>query len=90
MGGGRLTPVGYGHRSVEFILKACRDAAAMKTLAERQKFIRQLDADGIMATPANSSYNELVIEAGRKSILSGGREVVIRYGDRPGIEFRQY
>jgi hypothetical protein len=26
-----------------------------------------------MATPANSAYNELVIEAGRLSILNGGR-----------------
>ena len=89
-GGGKLTPVGYGHRSVEFIIKACRDAAAMKTLTDRQKFIHQLDDDGIMATPANSSYNELVIEAGRKSILSGGREVLIHYGDKPGVEFRTY
>jgi len=30
-----------------------------------------------MATPANSAYNELVIEAGRLSILNGGREVLI-------------
>jgi len=32
-----------------------------------------------MATPANSNYNELVIEAGRQSILNGGREVTIKY-----------
>ena len=39
----------------------------------RRKFL----AAGIMATPANSSYNELVVEAGRESILNGGREVRI-------------
>ena len=87
-GGGYLTPVGYGHRSVEFILKACRDAAAITERSARRKFIQQLDADGIMATPANSSYNELVIEAGRKSILAGGREVLIKYGEKPTVEFR--
>ena len=38
-----------------------------------------------MATPANSSYNELVIEAGRASILSGGREVAIEYGEQPAV-----
>jgi hypothetical protein len=39
--------------------------------------LRQIDEAGIMATPANSSYNERVIEAGRESILNGGREVTI-------------
>jgi hypothetical protein len=32
-----------------------------------------------MATPGNSSYNELVIEAARESILGGGRVVEIAY-----------
>jgi hypothetical protein len=50
----------------------------------------QFDADGVLATPFNSSYNELVVEAGRKSILSGGREVVINYDDKAGVDFRQY
>jgi D-galacturonate reductase len=89
-GGEGLTPVGYGHRSAEFIIKACRKAAGMKSLGERQAFIKQLDADGIMATPSNSSYNELVIEAGRKSILAAGREVSIQYGVKAGIAFREY
>jgi hypothetical protein len=39
-----------------------------------------------MATPANSSYNELVVEAGRKSILDGGREMRIEYGDKPHVQ----
>jgi hypothetical protein len=41
------------------------------------------DQEGIMATPKNSSYNELVIEAGRLSITNGGREAVIEYGENP-------
>jgi D-galacturonate reductase len=89
VGGEGLEPTGYGHRSAEFILRACVKAGRMSKLAERQKYLAQLDADGIMATPANSSYNELVIEAGRMSILNGGREVEIQYGDKPGVKFRQ-
>ncbi|UCF35391.1 MAG: Gfo/Idh/MocA family oxidoreductase, partial [Acidobacteriota bacterium] len=55
-GGEGLVPVGYGHRSAEFIINACRKAGEMPVLAARQAFIKQLDEDGIMATPANSSY----------------------------------
>ena len=43
-----------------------------------------------MATPANSSYNELVMEAGRLSIQNGGREVEIRYGAGAGVQFTKY
>jgi len=88
-GGEGLTPVGYGHRSVEYIIRACRRAGQVKSLAERQSLLKQYDAEGIMATPLNSSYNELVIEAGRKSILAGGREVVIDYAPRAGVRFRE-
>jgi hypothetical protein len=42
---------------------------------------------GIMATPANSAYNALVTEAGRLSILNGGREVVIHYGKNARVAF---
>jgi len=48
--------------------------------------LREIDDAGIMATPANSSYNELVIEAGRQSILNGGREVRIEYGEKPHVQ----
>ena len=87
-GGGGLVPVGYGHRSVEYIINACRQAAGLSSVAERQKLIAQFDAEGIMATPANSAYNELVVEAGRMSILNGGREVVIDYKPQPAVRFR--
>jgi len=87
-GGGGLVPVGYGHRSVEYIIDACKQAGAIALLADRQKLLKQLDAEGIMATPANSAYNELVVEAGRLSIMNGGREVVIEYGSHPGVRFR--
>jgi len=87
LGGGGLTPVGYGYRSVEFIIKAGLKVAAAGDLKQRQEVIRQYDADGIMATPANSSYNELVIEAGRKSIQAGGKEVAIDY-EKGTVDFK--
>ena len=90
LGGEGLTPVGYGHRSVAYIVRACVRAGQMLDRAERQAYLRQLDADGIMATPRNSAYNELVIEAARMSITAGGREVLIDYEPAPGVRFREY
>jgi hypothetical protein len=90
LGGDGLVPIGYGHRSVEYIIRCCRKASELSELDQRQKFIQQLDSEGIMATPANSSYNELVIEAARKSILSMGREVMIDYDDQPSVRFREF
>ncbi len=88
-GGACLTPVGYGHRSVEHILNAGREVSQIGDLAKRQAWLKKVDEEGILATPLNSSYNELVIEAGRKSILSGGREVQISYNP-PGVDFKKY
>jgi D-galacturonate reductase len=83
MGGPGLLPVGYGYRSVEHIIENCIRAGAMDSREDRQKLLREIDAAGIMATPANSAYNELVLEAGRESILNGGREVKIEYEGSP-------
>jgi len=85
-GGPGLIPVGYGFRSIDHIIGNCLRVAAVEPLAARQKLLREIDALGIMATPANSSYNELVIEAGRQSILNGGREVRIQYGENPSVQ----
>ena len=54
-------------------------------LAARQAALAEIDAKGILATPANSRYNELVVEAGRLSILNGGREAVIAYEPEPKV-----
>ena len=83
MGGPGLVPVGYGYRSVEHIITNCIRVGAVDSLEGRQKLLREIDAAGIMATPANSAYNELVLEAGRESILNGGREVRIEYKESP-------
>jgi len=87
-GGEGLVPVGYGHRSAEFIIKACCRAGALSDLESRRAYIRELDDDGIMATPTNSAYNELVVEAGRLSIQNEGREVVIDY-DTSTVKFKR-
>ena len=84
LGGDGLTPSGYGYRSIDYIVRRCLEVESAEPSA-RPALLRRFDEDGIMATPANSSYNELVIEAGRASILNGGREVAIEYGGHPGI-----
>jgi predicted dehydrogenase len=75
LGGPGLIPVGYGYRSVEYIVQTCLGMEG--DLAARQAMLKQIDAAGIMATPANSAYNELVIEAARQSIANQGRMVEI-------------
>jgi hypothetical protein len=79
-------PTGYGVRSVQHIIENCIRVGAVEDLGTRQKLLREIDAAGIMATPANSAYNELVLEAGRESILNGGREVRIEYGEKPHVK----
>jgi len=76
LGGPGLTPVGYGYRSVAYIVNKCIEVESAGESA-RAAILREIDEAGIMATPANSSYNERVIEAGRESILNGGREVAV-------------
>ena len=84
LGGAGLTPVGYGYRSVEYIVTKCIEIE-MAAPESRPALLRGIDEAGIMATPANSSYNELVIEAGRASIENGGRDVAIEYGASPCV-----
>ena len=97
VGGAGLKPVGYGFRSIEYIVRRIGDCmeevgsrGAKEALSIRQRFLDRVDEEGIMATPRNSAYNELVMEAGRMSILNEGREVSIQYGRKAGIKFRTY
>ena len=97
LGGKGLVPVGYGYRSIDWILR-CAIQVEKQTvglpeqdaLARRREMLKRFDEAGIMATPANSSYNELVIEAARLSILNGGREVAIEYEPKARVKFREY
>jgi predicted dehydrogenase len=74
VGGPGLKPVGYGYRSVEYLVEKCLSAASLPSVEDRRAFLKELDAKGIVATPANSRYNEQVIEAARKSLMQQGRE----------------
>ena len=74
LAGDGLTPVGYGYRSVEFLVRAC---IRVEQSQDRQLTLREIDGEGILATPRNSRYNEQVIEAARTSILNGGTTVAV-------------
>jgi hypothetical protein len=91
--GAGYKPVGYGCDSIAAnisMMGAIEEAAgsrnADQALAQRRKMIKQVDAKGIIATPANSSVNELVMEAARKSILADGKSVKIVYRPQPHVE----
>jgi len=73
-GGVGRVPVGYGYRSVEFVVRRALELRGWP-LAERRALLNQWDRAGMMATPANSGYNEAVIEAARVSLHSGGHPV---------------
>ena len=86
-------PVGYGFDSVaatintihmmENEVSALADGIAVE---KRREIIKEIDAKGIIATPANSYVNELVMEAARMSILADGDAARIVYGDNPHVE----
>ena len=77
LGSGGLTPVGYGFRSIEYIVSTMLRLEA-EPEDRRAGALDGIDRAGILATPANSHYNEQVIEAGRRSILSGGQTIEIQ------------
>ncbi len=88
-------PVGYGYDSIAATINTIHrienEVAVMdgkKSLEARQKIIKETDEKGIIATPANSYINELVVESARLSILSDGSLVKILYGDKPHVERR--
>lgn len=84
-----LKPVGYGVESIvanastvsrmEAEVAASPDRAG----AIRQETIRKVNEHGIIATPANSSYNELVQEAARLSLANRGDYAVIDWAVKP-------
>jgi D-galacturonate reductase len=76
--------VGYGYRSIEALVDAARSLESGSTT------LNAIDERGILATPANSSYNELVTEAARLSLENDGREVLIQYGVLPFVHLKSY
>ncbi len=88
-------PVGYGFDSVSAsitmahqIEREVQNLPVTESLKRRQELIRDVDKKGIIATPANSFINELVVEAARLSILNDGDVVVIEYGANPMVKLR--
>jgi predicted dehydrogenase len=89
-----MKPVGYGFDSIEAIVDAARRVESAgegrpetEALEARRAAITRIDAQGIIATPANSSINELVVEAARMSILADGAPALISY-ERSGPHVR--
>jgi len=94
-GGKGLEPVGYGYRSIEYVVKAVarinretEKLPAKESLTKRRELLDEYDRAGIIATPSNSAYNELVVEAGRLSVTHGGKPVTIEYGKQPRVKFK--
>jgi len=88
-------PVGYGPESVSAsiitavqIENAVSEMSGSESLIKRQEMIKDVDNKGIIATPANSYINELVVEAARISILNDGDTVNIEYGKNPHVKLR--
>jgi predicted dehydrogenase len=54
-----LAPTGYGYRSIEQMIAAASEGRVTSPL---------------LATAGNTRFNDAVIEAGRRSLLSGGKE----------------
>ena len=86
--GAGYRPIGYGYDSIAANVRAARhvdhDLAGLTSsaaMAERRKRLAAIDAAGLLATPANSSTNELVIEAARRSIVNDGILVPIVYDE---------
>ncbi|MEA3366343.1 MAG: hypothetical protein U9Q79_11950, partial [Candidatus Hydrogenedentes bacterium] len=91
--GAGYKPMGYGYDSVAANLGAVgriiAETAALPekdALVKRREIIAAIDAKRLIATPANSSINELVTEAARMSILNDGDFVKIVYDNHPHIE----
>jgi D-galacturonate reductase len=88
-------PIGYGYESVAAsvtmayqIENEVNGMPENEALIRRREIIKETDRKGIIATPANSYINELVVEAARISILSDGLPVTIEYGCTPRVSLR--
>ncbi len=82
-------PEGYGYESVAANITSIagiENSNNSDNMESRQKAIKKIDQKGIIATPANSFINELVVEAARESIEYNGKSVKIIYGEHPHIE----
>jgi len=94
--GSGFKPVGYGYESIAANLEAMEriehgtaQLEASTALVQRRELIEAIDRQGLLATPANSFTNELVVEAARLSIVNDGAWVNIAYQPQPSVALRQ-
>ena len=94
--GAGYKPVGYGYESIAASIEKMHEIETKikgmdesSSLDLRRSIIKETDERGIIATPANSYINELVVEAARMSILADGEWAKISYGDRPRAFLRK-
>ncbi|MCK4982414.1 MAG: Gfo/Idh/MocA family oxidoreductase [Victivallaceae bacterium] len=94
--GDGLKAIGYGFDSVAATLisasaiEAKVDGNPDRAMEIRQNGIKEANAKGLIATPENSAYNELVQEAARMSILAGGDIAIIDYStERPTVKLKK-
>ncbi len=88
-------PIGYGFDSiaatintVHRIENTVEPLEEDESLKERQAIIKDADEKGIIATPANSYINELVVEAARLSISNDSKAARISYEGTPGVSLK--
>lgn len=79
-----LHVAGYGYRSLAALIEAAQQVEFSDGA------LASIESSGILATPANSFYNELVTEAARLSLANEGREVLIQYGFLPFVHLKSY
>lgn len=86
-------PIGYGYDSVAGITLAIHrlqsETAGLgpeEALRVRRQIMKEIDSRGLIATPANSYINELVVEAARMSVIRNAAPVRIVYGNNPHVE----
>lgn len=74
-----LKPVGYGYTSIEELVKCVVKIDTMKDKQEQLEALEKIDNLGIIATPKNSYYNELINESARLSIQEDGKTYSVDY-----------
>lgn len=77
-----LKPVGYGYTSIEELIRCVLRVDEIRDDKMRYEELEKIDKKGVIATPRNSYYNELINESARMSILNDGKIYYINYGTK--------
>lgn len=76
-------PSGYGYESVASIMSAINKVRRATCIETRKQIISAIGKAGIIATPENTLFTDLALEAGRFSLCNEGIPVEIEYTDPP-------